>query len=111
MMVFGVPGAAGLVKAAKPKHRLGNELEAELQAFQIVFVRRDVVLAEYAELVLCEAEDDIGIEPSIIVPGVHPVGPVEGFCGQEHLEFVRRMLMVGEPPVRQKECQQCESDR
>src|SRR5216684_8595165 len=108
VMVFGVPGARRLMEAAEPEHGLGNELVAELQAFEVMFVRRDVVLAEYPEFVLREAEDDIGIEPGIVVPGAHLSGPVEGFSGQEYLELVRRVLMVSERPVRRTECQQCE---
>jgi hypothetical protein len=111
VLVFGIQGARRLMKAAEPKHGLGNELEAELQAFQIMFVRRDVEFAEHAELMLREAEDDIGIEPGIVVPGADLSGPVVSLSGQEHLEFVRRVLMVGERPVRPTEYQQYESDR
>jgi hypothetical protein len=63
-------------------------------------VRRDVELAEHAELVLREAEDDIGIEPGIFVPRVRLSGPVEGLSGQEYLEFVGRVFMGCERPVR-----------
>ena len=75
-----------------------------------MFVRRDVVLAEYAEFVLREAEDDIGIEPGIVVPRALLPGSVEGLSGQEYLEFIRRVLMVGRGPVRRKQCQQYECD-
>jgi hypothetical protein len=59
---------------------------------------------------LREAEDDIGIEPGIVVPRALVSGPLEGFPRQEYLEFVRRVLMVGRGPVRRKQCQQYESD-
>ena len=96
VMVLRVPGAPRLVEAADPQHRLGNELESELQAFQIPFFRSDVILAENSKLVLGETEDDIGVEPGVVVVPPDAFGAVKGFRGHEHFEFIRGVFVVGE---------------
>src|ERR1700722_1510875 len=52
MMMLGIPRASGLMEAADPEHRLRNELETELQAFEVSLVRRYVEFSEDPELML-----------------------------------------------------------
>ena len=96
----------GLMEAANPEHRLGNELEAELQTFEISFVPGKVELTEDPELVLRETEDDVGVDPGIVVSRIRLLGTVNAFQGQEHLEFVRDVFMVSKRQVRRTECRQ-----
>jgi hypothetical protein len=105
MMMLGIPRARGLVKAANPKHGFGNKLEAHLKPLEVAFVGRYVVLTEYAELMLSNAEDHVGVDPRIGVAQVGLPGPVKRLCGDKHLEIARRMIVLGECPIRPRETQ------
>src|SRR6266853_4323366 len=50
MMMLGVPRARGLMKAADPKHRFGNELEAHLKPLEAALDWCYVVFTEDAEV-------------------------------------------------------------
>jgi hypothetical protein len=89
MMMLGIPCARGLVKAANPKHGFGNKLEAHLKPLEVAFVGRYVVLAKYAELMVRNAEDHVGIDPRIGVAHAGLPGPVKRLSGYKHLEIAR----------------------
>jgi hypothetical protein len=75
------------MKAAKPKHRFGDELEAHLKPLEVAFVGRYVVLTEDTELMFGEAKDHVGVDPRIGVSRVRLPGPVKCFGGDENLEI------------------------
>ena len=54
----------------------------------------DVILTENAELMFGIAEQDVGVEPRVIVADVRLPGAMRGFGGPEYLELMRGMLML-----------------
>jgi len=84
------------METSKPQHGIGDELVTQLKALQIVFIGRYVVFAEYAELVLGQTEDHIGIEPGIFVVAPRRTGSSQRLGCHKDFKFLRRVFMVGE---------------
>jgi hypothetical protein len=105
MVMFRIPGACGLMKAANPKNRFWNELETHLKPFEIAFVGGYVVLAENTELMRGCAKDHVGVDPGIGVSRVGLAGAVKCFSGDEDFEIAGRMIVLRDCQVRGKETQ------
>jgi hypothetical protein len=93
-MMFGVPRAGRLVKPAHPNRRVRDQLVTNLEAFEIVFLRRDEILAENSKFFASHAENDIGVGPRIVVATMGLPWTREAFGGDEDLEFARRVLVL-----------------
>src|SRR5450631_4592290 len=91
-MMFGVPGAGRLMKAAQPDHRIRHHLVTDLEALEIVFLRGDEVFAENAKLLMIQPEDDIGVEPRVIQARMRLTVSREPLRGYENFEFARRLF-------------------
>jgi hypothetical protein len=87
------------MKPPQPEHRFGNELEAHLKPLEIVFVKRRVVLAEYAKLKLSDAENHICVDPRVGIARAGLSGAVKRFGGDEHFEFAGRVIVLRERAV------------
>jgi hypothetical protein len=87
MMMLGVPRASGLMKAAKPKHRIGNKFEAHLKPLKVEFIGCCKEFTEDVELMLGKTEQQIGAEPRIRLSRARLAGAMERFRGDKHLEF------------------------
>src|ERR1700730_13429238 len=101
-MVFRIPGAGRLVKAAQPQYGIGDHLVTELEALEVVFVARDEVFAEDAKLLVSQPENHVGIEPWIILAWVRLAVTRESVGRHEDLEFARRVLVLGERRMTRK---------
>src|SRR5450432_2798360 len=93
-MVFGVPRASRLMKAAQPQDGIGGEFVTHLEPLEVVLLRGDEVFAEDAKLLLCESKYHVRIEPSVIVAPMRLAGSRERLGGYEHFKFAGGMLML-----------------